>query len=149
MADPIPTLPGSIPGLLRLCSPCLPADSTDTDLAPAVIVHIEGDEAWIAGDAWKEVALSAGSIPLADLVVVLSEPTGRAHAAWWANQQLDEILGALSDAEWELWSEARDLAMLGRDMTPAQIETLRRGCRLLAGLDADMVELIKEAPDAR
>ena len=68
-----PTLPGSIPGLLRICSP------TDR----GVVGHIEGDLAWVI-----EGRERMRDYPLRLLSLRLEDPTGRAHAAWWTAERV-------------------------------------------------------------
>ena len=113
-----PTLPGTIPGLLRRGSPVISSEHGEgvciftprPGRGPAVGFMGPGDmaqfvEAWVAAE---------------DLALDLSDPTGRAHAAWWlalrecpASHVLDPAAvawhpaPAQADAGWSLEWQAR------------------------------------------
>jgi hypothetical protein len=72
------TLPGTIPGLLRRGSP---VDSAD---GPTVCLSGVRDVRW--------VDVPGGELPIDALALDLSDPTGRAHAAWWLADQPDNEL---------------------------------------------------------
>ena len=64
----------------------------------------------------------------ADVALDLSDPTGRAHAAWWAVDYCGaEALRACGLSLLE-WTGIRDCATHGLNMSPASIESLRRVC---------------------
>lgn len=120
----ITTLPGDIPGLLRRGSPVL---SFGTERA--TIHAIEGERYWCAltySDPSISVPITVFRYP-PNLALDLSDPTGRAHAAWWAwchmtPYHTDEEHAALVAAE------------RGRpDMTPEEIDALARLVLRLAG----------------
>ena len=122
MSDHI-LLPGSIPGLLRRGSPCVLTGPDDTGaevecdgcrvLAGELLVIVEVDErsAIVAGGTddtdgprWSEVLPTSLSLDLTD-------PTGRAHAAWWLWAQAEAganieapiavaLLGSRDPADW-------------------------------------------------
>ena len=137
MSALLTTLPGDIPGLLLKHSPVLMADVREADAeadaeplsggvhacgdgyATAVFEDDEGDP------VFAEFPSCGGG--LADLLLDLTDPTGRAHAAWWCR--------------WRLATEpftADDLALTedaeqGAVMSAAQIDTLVRLVLRLAG----------------
>lgn len=113
------SLPGDIPGLLRRGSP---------------VIHAAFGAGVLRDPALSDCLFErgrAGSEP-GRLLLDLTDPTGRAHAAWWL---MPRILTA-PDLSADEWHEARQLctrATDGRDMTPTQIDTLARLVLRLAG----------------
>lgn len=85
------TLPGDIPGLLRRGSPVLYRDEESW----WTVLYIEDDEACAAPVG--EVPLGAWG-HLSDFALDLSDPTGRAHAAWWLAEQ---VSGHPAQALWD------------------------------------------------
>lgn len=114
MSTLLTAVPGDIPGLLRRASPVLYAG------AAHVIDHM-GERAAIMG---SNTGLWA--MPFSGLLLDLTDPTGRAHAAWWLTGRLDQHPG---DDVWQ----AICRATTGIDMTPKQIDTLARLVLRLAG----------------
>lgn len=112
------TLPGSIPGLLRPRSPILYRGMTGS------ISAIAAERVTFALDDSVGVPLTRD---VEDLSLDLSDPTGRAHAAWWVLRHAPS--GVLPDSECLLIA-----ARAGDDMTPTQIETLRALVLRLAGV---------------
>jgi hypothetical protein len=115
-------LPGDIEGLLRRGSPVLYAG------AAHVIDHM-GERAAIMG---SNTGLWA--MPFAGLLLDLSDPTGRVHAAWWAMAHRHIVP---RDGILPTWTCDEPIvvrmACENADMTPAQIDTLRRLVLRLAG----------------
>lgn len=131
MADNTLTLPGDIPGLLRRGSPVLFRD----ECSDWTVLCVDGDEV---------CAAPAGEVPLGlwemsdDFALDLQDPTGRAHAAWFArdgftDSEEDRLVRQSS-------RHARSCAMKGLDMTPRDIEILRHAVLHVAG---------RGVPDAR
>lgn len=120
MTDPI-LLPGTIPGLLRLCSPCwdlLGDVEAIVSGLPDPLSHARRRK--YAND--QHFALASGGLRHGSLIALtLSDPTGRAHAAWWANRQGPPTTLLWPEAELDLLMAAQG----GYDMTPEQIATLR------------------------
>jgi len=116
------TFPADVPGVLRRGSPvlhprragvtCVVVSPTPTAARVAYPWVIDG----MAGDDWA----------LRDLVLDLSDATGRAHLAWWLVREGLVVRSTRSDED-----IAWVLAERGADMTPQQIDTLARlGLRL-------------------
>lgn len=112
-----PTLPGTIPGLLRPCSPVIVTRGTYVGLR-GVVVSIADGLAVVAFD--KPSISSLIALGLDDIALDLSDPTGRAHAASWsalrecpASHVLDPAAvawhpaPAQADAGWALEWQAR------------------------------------------
>ena len=119
-------LPGDIEGLLRLYSPVWVTHAPGRECSGVVIdLDYMGGEAEVFLDGLEEPRLEW--LPLTAVELRLEGPlggaTGRAHAAWLFP------LGGTTTAE----CYACDLAECGADMTPDQIETLRRLVLRLAG----------------
>lgn len=124
------TLPGDIPGLLRRGSVVFYCES-----APATVLVIREIR---PGEAGASIALDGQNVlpdrcvdaEFRHLALDLSDPTGRAHAAWWAyatrRQHPHLTISYGEDA-------IGMTAILGDDMTPAQIDTLARLVLRLAG----------------
>ncbi len=120
-------LPGTIPGLLRLCSP---------------VVREDGRAGGVTGflDGWPLVGWSTGacsSTPPGRVSLRLDDPTGRAHAAWWLAKQneddvdvaiVDHLLGGAMPADGFDVTRHRWLAFWssGAPATDTQIDALRR-----------------------
>lgn len=120
-----PTLPGTIPGLLRRGSPVIEDDRIAVYLgADHYGYHYVADLTPKRGCGHRIVQ---GPVDLD-----LSDPTGRAHAAWW-------VLSAL-DAAGTTSTMAREdsfvvlSALRGGDMSPTQIDRLRLVCLHVAGV---------------
>ena len=105
-----PTLPGHGANWLRPCSPVIVTRGTYVGLR-GVVVSIADGLAMVAFG--KPSILSLIALGLDDLALDLSDPTGRAHAAWWLafsvmRQRHNQHLTASwrrsirPDAEWEL-----------------------------------------------
>ena len=118
------TLPGSIPGLLRRGSPVVVPGSDFGSVVGlggegAVYVATENTSRWWMCD---------------HLHLDLSDPTGRAHAAWWAVERcgVDALWACgLTLLEWE---GIRNAATHGFNMSPASIDALRRVVLHVAGV---------------
>jgi len=127
MSDPGYTLPGSIPGLLRRGSPVLLLAKDCADVPCVVISEAPGGRRgfrvgypWPLDDAW------VGDWPPGDLLLDLTDPTGRAHAAWYVSahhegsyHDFDAILGdghyrAICAADSGDEMEAEEIAALRR-----------------------------------
>lgn len=124
------TLPGDIPGLLRRGSPVLATSSANAEwtITDPPTAH---DLVWLGMPGARGVREARTS----DLALDLTDPTGRAHAAWWTFQQRDPPEGwtgfppPISVEE----SMVRHCAIMGADMSPEQIDTLARLVLRLAG----------------
>ena len=132
MPDPLTSLPGDILGLLRRGSPVLWRDEETPYIAAWVGPWPDAD---IEDGAIVQAAPSGyGLICIEDragsFALDLTDATGRAHAAWWANERAQTHLWP-TDPRGE--DEAVMLAMLGQPMTPTQIDTLARLVLRLAG----------------
>jgi len=128
---PIPTLSGSIPGLLRRGSPVFWRD----EITPSVV-------AWVG--PWPDrdrddgaIALVApGSSPciglncdISDLALDLSDATGRAHAAWWLGSMRGE------DGECSPFSICRYDEAIDHNADGSTAALARRSLYLLGGND--------------
>lgn len=111
-----PTLPGSLPGLLRIGSPVKRIYINPTlsrkFTVHSVVLHIDGDTCEVAdldGEV-VEVALDTVSLDLTD-------PTGRIHALWWVQTK-----------------EPADSVRLGCDplRLSLALSSIRRGAELTA-----------------
>ena len=110
------SVPGDIPGLLRRGSPLVYARWRDSRAVVGEAKAFQWKEdngPWQPSDVWH---------------LDLTDPTGRAHAAWCCGSA---VLGGfrISDDE----STQLDRARYGEDMTPAEIDTLARLILRLAG----------------
>jgi hypothetical protein len=86
------TLPGTIPGLLRRGSPCRRLTLGDPVMQEPVLVHAVAVRAHWTDESAPEPCAEIRSGPLTwwpcrALALDLSDPTGRAHAAWWLWRQ--------------------------------------------------------------
>ena len=77
------TLPGTIPGLLRRCSPVTDAEGVARGLIYAMPGHYRAYPDWW-GVNWNYLLQPCDATRL---YLDLSDPTGRAHAAWWLEAQ--------------------------------------------------------------
>ena len=123
------SIPGDIPGLLRRGSPVFLLGSKGRSTTPYVVTDPPNNDGlvWIAcPGAWR----AAQEPRIASVALDLTDPTGRAHAAWWSTARFHMI------TDYGEWSAARYRlcrAMEGADMTPEQIDTLARLVLRLAG----------------
>lgn len=134
-----PTLPGIILGLLRRGSPVV----STIDGTRGVLCHHDEPDAgstpsplgWFVADLDVE-AISVWRYD--EIALDLTDPTGRAHAAWWlaargsyyvpAQRSFDD----LTDEAWiTIWRRIKD----GSDLTDVQIDALRRVVLAVAGLE--------------
>ena len=122
------SIPGDIPGLLRRGSPIVGVGPDRHRRGWVGLIeqaHSDGQAriAWNAG--------VHGIERIASVALDLTDPTGRAHAAWWSVARLGD-----PGIKPEAWFEARQIcnpAEMNRAMTPAQIDTLARLVLRLAG----------------
>jgi len=128
----IPTLPGDIPGLLRRGSPVCSEDGTGR----GVVFGLPGYDAGrphLYGINWLHVIHTASVPPCLDL----SDPTGRAHAAWWVEERMaSAVMGGLFSLADSMGREVIDAVRLGAgggDMHAKGIGALRRVVLHLAG----------------
>lgn len=127
-----PTLPGSIPGLLRRGSPALvPVSARVRAVGLRALVGglgVDHDGVWVITDngaRWEAPA---------DVALDLSDATGRAHAAWFVvGKTSPETLDACAVTPME-WRTVREAAVYGLPMSPASIDALRRVCLHVAGV---------------
>lgn len=140
-----PTLPASIPDLLRRGSPCV---ATGKLYGERVIIEgcdIDSDAVLVLRASTK---VGAAWMPPGDLALDLSDPTGRAHAAWWlAAQSTKEVDAALVRyaCRHVYRPEERDLGparnnyiaafLYGRSVSDASIYDFRRVVLAVAGLE--------------
>ena len=111
MSELLTSIPGDIPGLLRRGSP---------------IIHPSFGAGLCACPSEKP----GGNM------LDLTDPTGRAHAAWWIQAARVRSHGGSGPAYLATitgWYTALHLAIYGLDMTPEQIDTLARLVLRLAG----------------
>ena len=127
-----PTLPGTIPGLLRRGSPVIEDDRIAVYLgADHYGYHYVADLTPKRGCGHRIVQ---GPVDLD-----LSDPTGRAHAAWWLNdhdedtlaQAACEVSGVDDDDAWR-WLIVS--ATSGDPLPDARVERLRLVCLHVAGV---------------
>ncbi len=115
------TLPGDIPGLLRRGSPVM------YGTRPRVVEDVEDYRLGGIGLAPEQFAACR---------LDLSDPTGRAHAAWWAGEKAPGVSvvtplmdGFMSPREGRICHRA----VYNAPMAPEQIDTLARLVLRLAG----------------
>jgi len=121
MSDDL-TLPGTIDGLLRRGSPIVGQRGSR-----GLVLELTNHD--VMGDgvrAWHYAGSKAGFAPLKHVSLDLRDPTGRCHAAWWANDRCSSS---------DLLECDLTPAMNGRDMTDDEIRALRDLCLRLAGLE--------------
>jgi hypothetical protein len=125
------TLPGTIPGLLRRCSPVVAhvsmaaGDVFFAAGARAVVFDVDPDAGLLS--------IEGGWFAPAQWSLDLSDPTGRAHAAWWALTTFDMLFGDMGRLRPDDARVLR-LAATGKDMTDVEIAALRLVCLHVAGL---------------
>lgn len=145
MAELLSSLPGDIPGLLRRGSPVLidfwrseghddfPDEDSDERpedyLCRGNVYEVEGDALFVA---WSQSEAHEGGfdeIHRGWMALDLTDPTGRAHAAWWC----DDRWAAGASTEDARMDDVLVHARHGADMTPTQIYLLARLVLRLAG----------------
>lgn len=77
------TLPGDIPGLLRRGSPVLHKEVGHEDVVMFISDDSSDETAYVAESGQDDGGARGGWEDCGDLLLDLSDPTGRAHAAWW------------------------------------------------------------------
>lgn len=95
-------VPGDIPELLRVASLVVLVQPIDRDVpvgSPGVVVQVLPDGVFIVAFRWTEDPAEVGceafaEVDGADLALDLPDPTGRAHAQWWAWARIAEIVTA-------------------------------------------------------
>jgi len=118
------TLPGDIPGLLRMCSPVFGrwnAGTNDEFSARGVVCRRLADDSagarWLCWFATSRISLGVyGPMPLD-----LTDATGRAHAAWWLAGQCGKgepyrdgwwyVAGFQWHQPYRTWSDRRRVRM--------------------------------------
>lgn len=127
MSALLTSLPGNIPGLLRRGSPVIWRDE-DTPWVVCYVWRVCDDDPY----GGENVLLAPCTTPClgiedsaSNVALDLTDPTGRAHAAWWLNARRDQVTF--------LEQYMVDAARMGIDMTPKQIDTLARLVLRLAG----------------
>ena len=114
MAPTTPTLPATIPGLLRRGSPVV-LMSPYPGLPPNArgVCSRDGLVAWDDGPLLK--------VHLIDLGLDLTDATGRVHAGWWLRANKTPYLGTFTEG-------AILQAVRGEAMTEEEIAYLMLGC---------------------
>lgn len=82
-----PTLPGTIPGLLRRASPVVGVHTGTNGIVMELSDHPDRGPGARVGET---LAYSMSWAPLTAFALDLSDPTGRAHAVWWLLRRLGE-----------------------------------------------------------
>lgn len=136
--DPKPlltTLPGDIPRLLRNGSIL-----RHNGRRAVALQVIEGFVlvAHHAPGTDEEIEIEGGTVPWGLVALDLTDPTGRWHAAVWAEQATTyaDVMEALRQTEHAFYVDAIDAicrAKAARTMTPTQIDALARLVLCLAG----------------
>jgi hypothetical protein len=120
------TLPGTIPGLLRRGSPVVENNRA--------AVYLGADKHGYHYVADLTPGMGCGHrIAHEPVYLDLSDPTGRAHAAWWALTTFDMLFGDMGRLRPDDARVLR-LAATGKDMTDAEIAALRLVCLHVAGV---------------
>lgn len=136
--DPKPllnTLPGDIPGLLRRGSALLYTAALMPAVVVAVIDEEFGDSPMLSLAIFGQNVLSDRCVDVpscevrSQVVLDLTDPTGRAHAAWWA---LDRDGFGIGLDHGDLIEDATQ----GADMIPEEIDALARLVLRLAGRES-------------
>ena len=132
-----PTLPGTIPGLLRRCSPVTDAEGVARGLIYAMPGHYRAYPDWW-GVNWNYLLQPCDATRL---YLDLTDPTGRAHAAWWLNDHDEDALAQATRAvsgvdDCEAWRWLIVSATSGDAWPDARVEYLRLVCLHVAGLSS-------------
>lgn len=124
MAELFSSLPGDIPGLLRRGSPIVYSRFTSSK---AVVGETHGEQWREDNGPWQ---------PCETWRLDLTDPTGRAHAAWWVSRNFHHFgldsyhdLNAIIPGAYLAVVGAED----GEDREPDEIDTLARLVLRLAG----------------
>lgn len=106
MADLI--LPGTIPGLLRLCSLVAVVSGSFVG-RKGVIVDLEpgARRAVVALQADAHHDASVEWLALSDLALILTDATGRAHAAWWLATRFEYMCETTHGPTGAVWRRQR------------------------------------------
>lgn len=120
------TLPGTIPGLLRRGSPVVlnrevagfPATKRVTRRGIFMPHGPKGDEGMVCWDRWCGEKRAEERVFIPTISLDLTDPTGRAHAAWWARSKR----GARTT---HATTCAIDFALRGAGMAEDEIARLR------------------------
>jgi hypothetical protein len=128
-------LPGSIPGLLQEGSRVITSDGIVATVVGLYPAHPDFGTRAVCGliPPHRNATLRHQD-RVESLSLDLSSRTSRAHAAWWAGS----VGATMTIDQWPSdmgWVVALHRARMGADMTDDQIDTLRRGCLLLAGME--------------
>lgn len=130
------TLPGSIPGLLRRGSPVIVTRRTHTGFAPGttgIALRLERRAVWRIG--WGVPSGSAHPAQQSCIALDLTDPTGRVHAAWWAEDvPVGPWLSALAPGEEDELIRFMREAGQRVGMSDDQITRFRDLCLKLAGV---------------
>lgn len=130
MSDLLTSLPGDIPGLLLRGSPII--HGLRFPWRGLVLTDgVRSDGSILGASPASETV--QGPIPATRIALDLTDPTGRAHAAWWADERAISLMRAAADVGPHALGEIMDTARRGGDMTPAQIDALARLVLRLAG----------------
>jgi hypothetical protein len=129
------TLPGTIPGLLRRCSPVTDAGGVTRGLIYAMPGYYRAYPDWW-GVNWNYLLQPCDATRLH---LDLTDPTGRAHAAWWLNDHDEDTLAQATRAvsgvdDCEAWRWLIVSATSGDAWPDARVEYLRLVCLHVAGL---------------
>lgn len=138
------TLPGTIPGLLRRGSPAFRLALGDASRQEAILVHAIAERPQLYGGDGSELCAEIRSGPLVwwptrCLALDLTDPTGRAHAAWWLNDHDEDALAQATRAvsgvdDGEAWRWLIVSATSGDAWPDARVEYLRLVCLHVAGV---------------
>jgi hypothetical protein len=133
------TLPGTIPGLLRRGSPVVAnvrtaaGDVFFADGARAVVFDVDDTDGLLS--------IEGGWFAPAQWSLDLTDPTGRAHAAWWLNDHDEDTLAQATRAvsgvdDCEAWRWLIVSATSGDAWPDARVEYLRLVCLHVAGVSS-------------
>jgi hypothetical protein len=136
MNTSLPTLSGLIPGLLRRGPPVVATERRGKISRGdrGLVICVSGDAAWAECFPTSQGRLRENLIALD-----LSDPTGRAHAAWWLHEQerenVDQFQNRLAasgllDAD---VYRAMNEACANMSLLSEQVEFLRLACLHVAG----------------
>lgn len=125
-----PTLPGDLPGLLQRGSPVVWL-GYDVGWTVAAVDDVEA-LVTRAYDSDGDRETRADWEALTYLALDLSDPTGRAHAAWWWREHVPRDEYDLPVCDFDVAQAVRK-ACSGVDCPPDRIDTLRRACLAVAG----------------